>query len=172
MDANLRIVTEVRKFKQTSQELMDATQAIGAKGGTPPMVLLLADLAHTPDLNVVDDILDASSTVLHSDPNSALFLIYPVKHKAMEQSALLSAHRTIEDGLLKRKLNFDTEVSVHFTSEAVPRSDRRIQQARCRMIIAAPTFERSPWASSAACDEGAIEQVPLARVRDMRVLIS
>ena len=117
----------------------------------------------------IDDLVQKAADVLHADGQHALFCFSPQRYKSQPVSSVLSAQRRIEDKMLKCKLNFETAISIRYHVESMRANDRRHLSAMTRFAVS-DELPADQWLQSQAA-RGKIENVPLARVREMKKLL-
>ena len=96
------------------------------------------------------------------------FLMMPVQYSGQDYNVVLKVRRRIEDRLVALKTNLEKEISVTFNVSDIHGNVARKASTQARLCVAEVHKKIAPWNNCHAA-KGKIENLPLARLRDMKV---
>ncbi|CAE7796072.1 fp-1, partial [Symbiodinium sp. CCMP2592] len=130
-------------------------------------VLCLCDYTVLPaNVDYVRDSVELLANLLASSSNNVGLLQLPLPHRAMASSTSVKHRRTVEDLLMKAKINADSVTALLFEKPAdASASDKRSLTQTCLNCLFSG-FDATSWSASRVLQECRMGPFPLLKVAD------
>ncbi|CAE7254091.1 fp-1 [Symbiodinium sp. CCMP2592] len=130
-------------------------------------VLCLCDYTVLPaNVDYVRDSVELLANLLASSSNNVGLLQLPLPHRSMASSTSVKHRRTVEDLLLKAKINADSVTALLFEKPAdASASDKRSLTQTCLTCLFSG-FDATSWSASRVLQECRMGPFPLLKVAD------
>jgi hypothetical protein len=113
----------------------------------------------------------AAADIAHQSSLNAVFVRYPVKHKAQTVTAWMKACRQTDDTLLTSGLLVDQQITINYGMSACHGNDSRSGATQARLCTSTAVGAESGWLEcNAISNHFRIDAVPIVAHKDMRLV--